>query len=104
MATATQRESVVLHVGGLQYASEKAVVEGRLGAQPGWRLDPALEDAAPRAAPGLSATPAERARDEILGILAGPASAVGLRLLDRWGALEVLLPERAAVAQWRKAC
>ena len=31
----TQRASVVLHVGGLQYASEKAVVERRLGAQPG---------------------------------------------------------------------
>jgi Cu2+-exporting ATPase len=35
MATATQRDSVVLHVGGLQYASEKPVVERRLGAQPG---------------------------------------------------------------------
>jgi Cu2+-exporting ATPase len=35
MAAATQRESLVLHVGGLQYASEKAVVERRLGAQPG---------------------------------------------------------------------
>jgi P-type Cu2+ transporter len=36
VATASaQRESVVLHVGGLQYASEKAVVERRLGAQPG---------------------------------------------------------------------
>ncbi len=34
-AAATQRESVVLHVGGLHYASEKAVVERRLGAQPG---------------------------------------------------------------------
>jgi P-type Cu2+ transporter len=30
-----QRESVVLHVGGVQYASEKAVVERRLGAQHG---------------------------------------------------------------------
>ncbi|HSP73434.1 MAG TPA: heavy metal translocating P-type ATPase [Gaiellaceae bacterium] len=30
-----RRQSVVLHVGGLQYASEKAVVERRLGAQPG---------------------------------------------------------------------
>jgi P-type Cu2+ transporter len=28
-------ERVVLHVGGLHYASEKAVVEGKLGAQPG---------------------------------------------------------------------
>jgi Cu2+-exporting ATPase len=36
MAAATaQRESVVLHVGGLQYASEKVVVERRLGAQTG---------------------------------------------------------------------
>ena len=37
MATATEqrRESTVLHVGGLNYASEKAVVERHLGAQPG---------------------------------------------------------------------
>jgi Cu2+-exporting ATPase len=34
-AASALRESVVLHVGGLQYASEKAVVERRLGAQPG---------------------------------------------------------------------
>lgn len=37
MATVTgqRRESTVLHVGGLHYASEKAIVERRLGAQPG---------------------------------------------------------------------
>ena len=37
MATATEqrRESTVLHVGGLHYASETAVVERYLGAQPG---------------------------------------------------------------------
>jgi Cu2+-exporting ATPase len=35
MAATAQRERAVLHVGGLQYASEKAVVERRLGAQPG---------------------------------------------------------------------
>jgi Cu2+-exporting ATPase len=34
-STATKRESLVLHVGRLHYASEKAVVERRLGAQPG---------------------------------------------------------------------
>jgi Cu2+-exporting ATPase len=34
-AAAAQREWVVLHVGGLHYASEQAVVERRLGAQPG---------------------------------------------------------------------
>jgi P-type Cu2+ transporter len=34
-AMAQRRESVVLHVGGLQYASEKGVVERRVGAQSG---------------------------------------------------------------------
>jgi P-type Cu2+ transporter len=33
--TATKRASTVLHTGGVQYASEKAVVERQLGAQPG---------------------------------------------------------------------
>lgn len=69
----------------------------RFGAQPGWRLDPGLDGAALRAAPGLSQASAERVRDEILAILAGPASAAGLRLLDRWGALAVLLPESEAM-------
>jgi poly(A) polymerase len=69
----------------------------RLATQPGWRLDPALEGAALRGAPGLSETSAERARDELLGMLAGPASAAGLRFLDRWGALEVLMPESKAM-------
>jgi Cu2+-exporting ATPase len=35
MPATAERETAVLHVGGLHYASEKAVVEGRLGAQPG---------------------------------------------------------------------
>ena len=35
MNTAAERARTVLHVGGLHYASEKAVVERRLGAQPG---------------------------------------------------------------------
>jgi len=34
-AGTTAPERVVLHVGGLHYASEKAVVERKLGAQPG---------------------------------------------------------------------
>ncbi len=69
----------------------------RFGAQPGWRLEPGLGGAARRAAPGLSQASAERARDEILTILAGPVSAAGLRFLDSWGALEVLLPEGKAM-------
>jgi Cu2+-exporting ATPase len=35
MPATAQRETVVLHTGGLHYASEKAVVERKLGAQPG---------------------------------------------------------------------
>src|ERR671932_22501 len=35
VATAPTSETAVLHVGGLHYASEKAVVEHALGAQPG---------------------------------------------------------------------
>jgi len=69
----------------------------RLGAQPGWRLDSGLGGAALRAAPGLSQASAERVRDEILAILAGPASAAGLRLLDGWAALAILLPESEAM-------
>ena len=69
----------------------------RFGTEPGWRLDPALETAALRAAPSLSRVSAERVRDEILAMLSGPASAAGLRVLDRWAALEVLLPERSAM-------
>ena len=67
------------------------------GAQPAWELDAGVEGAALRAAPGLRGASAERIRDEILGMLAGPASAAGLRLLDRWGALAVLLPESHAM-------
>src|SRR2546425_191093 len=44
-------------------------------------------------APGLSRVSAERARDELLGIFGEPASAEGLRLLDGWGALAIMLPE-----------
>jgi len=69
----------------------------RFGSEPGWRLDPSTEAAAPGAAPALSRVSGERVRDEILALLAGPASAAGLRILDRWGALEVLLPERRAM-------
>lgn len=69
----------------------------RFGSQTGWRLDSSLESPALDAAPALSRASAERVRDEVLAVLAGPASAAGLRVLDRWGALEVLLPERRAM-------
>jgi poly(A) polymerase len=69
----------------------------RLGTEPGWRLDPGLEAAARGAAPALARAAAERVRDEIRAMLAGPSSATGLRALDRWGAIEVLLPEAEAM-------
>ena len=64
---------------------------------PGWTLDGAVGPAAERAAPGLRGISAERVRDELLGLLAEPAAARGLRLLDDWGALGVFLPERHAM-------
>ena len=65
----------------------------RLAIVPGWALAGGIEEAAKRAAPGLSRVSAERARDELLGIFGEPASAGGLRLLDGWGALAIMLPE-----------
>src|SRR6266540_5583712 len=35
MSATAERETAVLHTGGVHYASEKAVVERKLGAQPG---------------------------------------------------------------------
>jgi putative nucleotidyltransferase with HDIG domain len=69
----------------------------RFAAEPGWTLDRALEGAARSAAPALARASAERVRDEILAMLARPASATGLRVLDRWSALGVLMPERSAM-------
>jgi poly(A) polymerase/tRNA nucleotidyltransferase (CCA-adding enzyme) len=65
----------------------------RLAIGPGWALGGGIEEAAKRAAPGLSRVSAERARDELLGIFGEPASAEGLRLLDGWDALAIMLPE-----------
>ena len=71
----------------------------RLAIGSGWTLEPGIEEAATRAAPGLSRVSAERVRDELLGIFGEPASAAGLRLLDGWGALAVVLPERGAMKE-----
>src|SRR5262249_5069830 len=68
-----------------------------LAVVPGWSLAGGVTWAAERAAPALRGISAERIRDELLGLLAEPASARGLRLLDDWGALSVLLPERQAM-------
>lgn len=65
----------------------------RLGVEPGWTLDPAIADAARAAAPGLARVSAERVRDELIALASGSATGRGLRLLDAFGALGVVLPE-----------
>lgn len=65
----------------------------RFALRPGWRLDPAAEAAAAAVAPRIVEISAERVRDEIVAILAGPKAGAGLRTLDRLGVLRALLPE-----------
>lgn len=69
----------------------------RLAMRPGWRLDAAAETAIRAAAFRLSDVAAERVRDELIGILAEPNGAAGLRALDRVDVLPALFPERAAM-------
>ena len=70
-----------------------------LAIMPGWSLDERVGPAAERAAPGLSRVSAERVRDEMFGILGEPVSAAGLRRLDDWGAMAIMLPERSAMKE-----
>ena len=69
----------------------------RLAMRQGWRLEPGTEAAIRAGAPLLAHVAAERVRDELVGILGEPRAAAGLRMLDRLGALTVLLPESAAM-------
>jgi poly(A) polymerase/tRNA nucleotidyltransferase (CCA-adding enzyme) len=70
----------------------------RLSLALGLDLDPAVGEAARGAAPELARVSAERIRDELVALLGGPRGGRGLRLLDEWGALAVLLPEREAMS------
>lgn len=65
----------------------------RLAVEPGWHVDPDTEVAARAAAPSLTSTSAERVRDELIALVGHARAGHGLRLLDRMGALAVLLPE-----------
>jgi tRNA nucleotidyltransferase/poly(A) polymerase len=69
----------------------------RLAMREGWRLEPGTEAAIRAGAPLLRGVAAERVRDELVGILSERRAAAGLRMLDRVGALTVLLPESAAM-------
>lgn len=65
----------------------------RLAMREGWRLTPDAEAAIAAGAPLVAGVSPERLRDELVGILAEPAAATGLRALDRLGVLAVVLPE-----------
>ncbi|MGH7324027.1 MAG: HD domain-containing protein [Candidatus Rokuibacteriota bacterium] len=65
----------------------------RMEALLGLRLTPAAARAIAAAAPAVARISAERVRDELLGLLALPASARALRRADRLGLLAVAVPE-----------
>jgi tRNA nucleotidyltransferase (CCA-adding enzyme) len=67
------------------------------------QIEPATWDALVAATPRLTRLSGERVREEILKLLAGPVPSRGLDLYRRSGALVVLLPELASVADtdWR---
>lgn len=65
----------------------------RIGAELGFRIDPATEGAIRERAHLLGNPAAERKRDELARIFALPDATAGVRLLDSLGLLDVLLPE-----------
>lgn len=65
----------------------------RLEAGLGFRLTSAAARAVAAAAPALAGVSAERVRDEILALLALPATARALRRADRLGLLAAVLPD-----------
>jgi poly(A) polymerase len=89
--------------GSLEADPVRVLRAAQLGIAPGWTLDDAVGPAARRAAPGLLRTSAERVRDALLDILAEPVSAAGLRLLDGWGALAVVVPEQVAMKETQQS-
>ena len=75
----------------------RALRAAQLGVRPGWRVAASVSVAAARAAGGLDRVSAERLRDGLVGLLQERAAGAGLRLLDRWGVVDRLLPQRAAM-------
>jgi len=61
-------------------------------------VEPATIDAAARHAPGLRDVAAERVFGELKRIVASPDPLAGIELLERVGAVDVVLPELAALA------
>src|SRR5262249_20163019 len=75
----------------------RALRAASLAVRPGWSVDPEVEAAARAAAPALAESSAERVRDELIALVSGSAAGRGFRLLDRFGAMDVVLPERGAM-------
>jgi len=75
----------------------RALRAAQLGVRPGWRVAASVSVAAARAAGALDRVSAERLRDGLVGLLRERAAGAGLRLLDRWGVVHRLLPQRAAM-------
>ena len=67
----------------------------RIATELGFELEAATEAAMRERAPRVSVAAAERQRDELARLFASDAPYRGLRLLDRVGLLDVLLPEIA---------
>jgi len=85
--------------GALEGGPVRILRAAHLAIGPGWMLDDGVADAARRASQGLRLVSAERVRDELLGLLSEPSSTGGLRLLDDWGALAIVLPEQHAMKE-----
>jgi putative nucleotidyltransferase with HDIG domain len=79
--------------GALAADPVRALRAVRLAELLGFRITPATARAVARTAPALGTVSAERVRDELLGLLALPASGRALRRADRLGLLAVVLPE-----------
>ena len=69
----------------------------RFVAQLGFSLEPSTAKAMAAAAPRLAEVAAERVREELTKLLLGEDAAAGLEVLQMSGALEVVLPEVAAL-------
>lgn len=65
----------------------------RFSARFGFPIEPATGSAIRRLAPAIIEVSAERIRDELMEILMDQRPAEGLRLMDRYGLLKVILPE-----------
>lgn len=74
----------------------------RLAVTLGLRPTPGTRAAIRAAAPGLASVSPERVRDELLAILAAPATARAMRLADRLGVLGVVFPEIEAMRRTRQ--